>query len=105
MNEKIHPSDLEQVYELLFPARSNWYDLGCALKINTDTLDDIEKNNPNNVEICLRKMLKICLDTNTSLTWSDLENTKLHLLKPPPQFLVRSGVKGQSNIFLTCYLI
>ncbi len=70
MNQKIHQSDLGQVFELLFPARTKWYSLGLALEVNSDTLDSIEENNP--VDICLRKMLKTVLHTKTSLTWSDL---------------------------------
>ncbi len=64
-------SDLRQVYELLFGVRNKWYNLGLALGLRPDTLNGILGDNSKS-DIRLRKMLNICLDTSTSLTWSGL---------------------------------
>ena len=64
-------SDLGQVHELLYPARNKWYSLGLALGLMAETLNDIEDNNSDN-GTRFRKMLNICLENSTSLTWSGL---------------------------------
>ncbi len=70
MDKKIHQSDLKQVYELLLPARTEWFSLGIALGLSSSTLVGIEENNVFRPDNYLMKILEIVLDTNTSLTWS-----------------------------------
>ncbi len=72
MNKKIHQSDLKQVYELLLPARTEWFSLGHALGLSSSTLAGIEENNVFKPDKYLMKMLEIVLHTNTNLTWSGL---------------------------------
>ena len=72
MNEKIHQSDLKQVYELLLPVMTIWFSLGIALGLSSSTLLGIEENNVIRPDKYLMKMLEIVLYTNTNLTWSGL---------------------------------
>ncbi|XP_064383582.1 polyubiquitin-C-like isoform X2 [Halichondria panicea] len=72
MNQKIFHSDFSEVYELLWPARSEWHNLGIALKVNLDKLASIKKSNPSNCEDCFKAMLVSCSETNRSITWTGL---------------------------------
>ncbi|XP_064383526.1 uncharacterized protein LOC135332127 isoform X3 [Halichondria panicea] len=72
MNEKIHQSDLKQVYELVSPAMTVWFNLGIALGLSSSKLLGIEENNVIRPDKYLMKMLEIVLYTNTNLTWSGL---------------------------------
>ena len=55
----------------MLEAQNEWYDLGLVLGLKPSRLDGV-KNDQNKVQTCLREMLKICLNDNTSLTWSGL---------------------------------
>ena len=72
MNQWIFSSSYETVQKLLWPTRSEWYNLGIALKVDLDKLASIKKSNPSNCEDCFNDMLKSCSDTNTSITWTGL---------------------------------
>ncbi len=70
MKQKLCPNDLHQVYNELLPAKNKWYNLGLALGLDSSRLDGVKDEK--NIDNRLREMLKICLDTIISLTWSDL---------------------------------
>ncbi len=56
-------------------AAKDWFELGLALGIKNDTLDDIEKNpNKNSDRARLRAMLTHWLQSSPSRTWSDICN-------------------------------
>ncbi len=57
-------------HDLLWSARSEWYNLGIALGVDPNTLEVIKITNPSNSDDCFNAMLKSCSETNTSLTWS-----------------------------------
>ena len=42
----------------MFDARAKWCDIGLELKIDPGSLDAIEKENPRDVQGCLREVLK-----------------------------------------------
>ncbi len=70
MNQWIFSSSYETAHELLWPARSEWYNLGIALEVKLDKLKVIKKSNPSNCDDCFNDMLKSCSETNTSITWT-----------------------------------
>ncbi len=72
MNEQISTSRDGEVQELLWDARSEWYNLGIALDVDKNTLKSIEKTYRSNCDDCFNAMLKSCSETNTSITWSGL---------------------------------
>ncbi len=72
MNQWIFSTSHGEVQELLWPARSKWYNLGIALEVDKNTLESIKKSNPSNCDDCFNAMLKSCSETNTSITWSGL---------------------------------
>ena len=57
-------------HDLLWPARSEWYNLGIALEVDKNTLKSIQKTHRSNCDDCFNAMLKSCSETNRSLTWS-----------------------------------
>ncbi len=69
MNQWIF-SNYEIAHELLWPATSEWYNLGIALEVDLNKLASIKKSNPSNCDDCFNDMLKNCSETNRSLTWS-----------------------------------
>ncbi len=69
MNQWIF-STYGKAHELLWSARSEWYNLGIALEVDPNTLASIKKSNPSNSDDCFNDMLKSCSETNGSLTWS-----------------------------------
>ena len=71
MNQWIF-SNYEIAHELLWPVRTQWYNLGIALKINRDKLESIKKSNLSNCDDCFNAMLKSCSEINLSITWTDV---------------------------------
>ncbi len=69
MNQWIF-SNYGKALDLLWPARSEWYNLGIALEVDKNTLKSIQKTHQNNSNDCLNAILKSCSETNRSLTWS-----------------------------------
>ncbi len=69
MNQCIF-SNYGKAQDLLWPARSEWYNLGIALEVDPNTLEGIQKTHRSNCDDCFNDMLKSCSDTNHSLTWS-----------------------------------
>ena len=66
-------NDLPQVNRSVLDARTKWYDIGMELKIDAETLDSIEKDNPRNCQDCLREMLKFWLRREEPIpTWGAL---------------------------------
>ena len=63
--------DFNKIYETLFEARANWYNLGLVLGLDTGTLDSIKHNNKDVCEGCLREVLKQ-RDNTTKLTWTEI---------------------------------
>ena len=63
------PSD---VYTKFYGARDKWFEIGMALKIDYTTLKSIEREQLNNQSKCLREMLAHCVQSGSSLTWTDL---------------------------------
>ena len=74
MNQWIF-SNYEIAHELLWPARSEWYNFGIALEVDKNTLKSIQKTHQSNCDDCFNDMLKSCSETNRSLTWSGVCET------------------------------
>ena len=73
-------NDLPQVYRSVFDARTKWYDIGLELGIDAETLNCIEKENPRQLQDCLRNMLKTWLErAHPRPTWEAL----IEALKSP----------------------
>ena len=62
--------DLSSVYEKLMKAAGKWFNLGLALKVSYDTLDNIRDKHRDN-QNCLREMLAARLKI-ASVTYSEL---------------------------------
>ena len=61
--------DLRELQERLFGVSNKWYDIGLQLRLNADTLDNIEGNS-GSTQHCLREMLKKWLrKVNPYPTW------------------------------------
>ncbi len=72
MNQWIFSTSYETVQELLWPARSEWYNLGIALKMDRNKLASIKKTHRSDCDDCFNDMLNSCSETNTSVTWTDV---------------------------------
>ena len=46
------------MFKSVFDARAKWYDIGLELKMDAGSLDAIEKDNPRDVQDCLRALLR-----------------------------------------------
>ena len=67
------PHDLCAVLNAIYTVRHKWYCIGLELKIPDHTLDAIKAQCPNNIENCLKEMLKRWLTSiSPPPTWSDL---------------------------------
>ncbi len=64
-------SDLQSVYEKVIKAARNWFNLGLALDLDYDTLNDIKDDYHRNKD-CLREMIAARLKTGPPLTYSDI---------------------------------
>ncbi len=65
------PSDLQSVYEKVIKTAKNWFNLGLALDLDHDTLDNIKDDYHRNKD-CLREMLAARLKTGPPLTYSEI---------------------------------
>ena len=61
-------NDLLNVLEALTSVSTHWYNLGLALNVGTDKLDEIKANNAESVD-CLREMLNHRLKRVEPLSW------------------------------------
>ncbi len=64
--------NLATLYEILFSARTEWFDIGLNLKLNIYDLNAINAEHPENLGICLRKMLVMRLDVVGPLSWREV---------------------------------
>ncbi len=64
------PGDLQSVYEKVIKAAKNWFNLGLALDLDHDTLDDIKDDYHRNKD-CLREMIAARLKTGP-LSYSEI---------------------------------
>ena len=63
-------NESQAIYEALYPARNEWFNIGAALGIDNDTLTAI-KNTNGESKTCLREMISHLLHTQpSSLTWA-----------------------------------
>lgn len=62
---------LFEVYNALFPARHNWFNLGGVLSVQTGDLKAIRKTGDDASE-CLREVLDFRLKQLPPLTWEDI---------------------------------
>ncbi len=61
--------NFSMLYERLYPARNEWYNIGLKLDVRIDSLNEIElKDDP---KVCLRKMLIKRLNTGP-LSWREV---------------------------------
>ena len=68
-------NDLGVVVNLkaVWEARVDWYDIGVALNISPDTLDEIRNDHRDTTKPCFREMLKVWLRrVEPRPTWSEL---------------------------------
>ena len=66
-------SDLGEVLEAVWEARSKWYNVGLSLRISPDTLDTIQRDHRDISENCFMAMLKVWLRrTQPHPTWAAL---------------------------------
>ena len=63
-------NDLSTLYERLFTARNEWYNIGLKLNVPNDSLTEIESINDH--KICLRKMLTYRLKAVGTLSWREV---------------------------------
>jgi hypothetical protein len=72
--------NLMNVINLVWGARSSWFNLGIQLGIGMERLEDINvafnENGNRYVDLCLHKMLLIWLDSSSS--WEDLATALEH---------------------------
>ncbi len=61
-------NDLSTLYERLFPARTEWFNIGLKLKLTDEALKEIELQH-NDSKICLRNMLIHRLHVIGPLSW------------------------------------
>ena len=66
------PNDLRRVQDIIWEARTKWYNLGLGLDITPDSLDSIELANQQNPDRCFRAMLTKWLREHHQPTWSAL---------------------------------
>ena len=66
-------NDLGLIQTEVFKARTKWYDIGLALKVDVSTLDSIDGQFDNHGDK-LRETLKSWLRTSTELTWQAIVN-------------------------------
>ena len=50
-------TDLKNIKECAYPARSKWYNIGINLDIDVGTLEAIEKDNMGKSDACFRELL------------------------------------------------
>ena len=71
LDRELSIDDLLNVYEVVFTTRSEWYNLGLALKISSNTLSAIEKDG-GSVAACFRKVLQEWLQSGSKKTFTVL---------------------------------
>ena len=64
-------NDLQSVYKKVIKAAKNWFNLGLALGLDHDTLDNIKDEYHRNNKDCLREMIVVRLKTGP-LTYSEI---------------------------------
>lgn len=57
MDQQLNLSDLHRLNQEYGSHCSRWYDIGCALRINPNDLDAIEKDQRGKCEDCFREVL------------------------------------------------
>ena len=66
-------SDLVDVVEAAWDARTKWYDIGLGLRVSPIALDVIKDNNSRDCNACFREMLKEWLKTSQPTpSWTQL---------------------------------
>ena len=74
------PANLSKVRNVIWDAKTEWYDLGLELNLSESTLQTIKKDNPTDVKACFREMLSKWLKMVDPLpSWEGL----LEALKKP----------------------
>ena len=58
---------LKEARNLLYDVRLKWYDIGVELNVDEKKLDEIKFKNKEDPGVCLREMLRVCLEN--TLTW------------------------------------
>ncbi len=66
----IQRNQLSEVFELLYPARTSWYQLGLVLKLSSGTLESMTHHRFSSD--CLRKVLVCWLESSGTHDWSGL---------------------------------
>ena len=66
--EILRMTEFAAVQNAVWPARSQYYNLGIALKVSADDLDAIEKSSSYKVDGCFAEMLKNCLKREEGLS-------------------------------------
>ena len=64
--------DFDTVHNQLFPARIAWHNIGLNLKLNVDTLSNIEDQCRGDSKKGLRDMLELWFETDPAPTWEKL---------------------------------
>ena len=59
--DRLSPNHLQQVLDLVWEARTKYYNIGLALELPSDALDTIEKSNSYRVEAIFTEIIKECL--------------------------------------------
>ena len=63
--------DLREIRDAVWVARNKWQDIGIELGLKMTDLDEIEKNNPRDINMCFTKMLdKWLMGDDPPPTWS-----------------------------------
>lgn len=64
--------DFDTVYNQLFPARNAWLNIGLNLRLDVNTLSNIDEQCRGDSSKALRLMLALWFKTNPSPTWEKL---------------------------------
>ena len=71
-SDSLGTGDLANILQAAWKARVEWYNIGLALCISSDTLDVIKSENHHVVKDCFREMLKEWLKSEPPPTWTEL---------------------------------
>ncbi len=69
---------MKDVYEKLFKARTEWFNIGMTLGVDHNTLFAIDRKYSSDPDHCLRDMLAHRIKATDSLTWGEVCKTLRH---------------------------
>ena len=71
-DERITFAYLSEVLHYLYEARTEWFNIGLALRISSSTLESINSEYHQQAHECLQKMMSHRITFGDPFTWADL---------------------------------